>query len=260
MRVRYDGPSPSFRRLFAARRFAGMLGRDDRDHAMRCKRLIRPDGVARLCLVCAGLCVMASRPVRLEARPLLQEQTAQAPIERRPPPQSSGARPSQSLNMPGRRGPRGEHLAEWMNQHSSLSPLDQQRALEQEPGFHELPTQTQQRMRERLSQLDAMTPQRRQRMLARTEAMERLNPDQRAEVRGAMSQLGTLPPEERRAVAHTFRELRELPLEQRAGAYASGRYGPMLSDTDRSVLMNLLRVEPMLPPPAPKNATGPGLR
>lgn len=175
-----------------------------------------------------------------------------APIERRPP----GANPAGEALSPARnngahRRPLGEHLAEWMNQHSSLTPQQQQQALEREPGFHQLPTQTQQRVRDRLAQLDAMPPERRQRIIARTEAMERLNPDQRAEVRGALGQLGSLPLEQRHQVAHTFRALRDLPAEQRVQAYNSGRFGPPLNDAQRTVLMNLLRVEPMLPPPAP---------
>ncbi len=174
-------------------------------------------------------------------------QQAPAPIERRAPgqgrpgPASSGDR--------GAAFPRGEHLAEWMNQRSNLTPEQQQSALEQEPGFHDLPQGTQQRVRDRLAQLNAMSPAQRQRVLARNEAMERLTPEQRGEVRGAMGQLGALAPEERREVARTFRALRDLPPEQRIGAYATGRYGPALNDTQRGVLFNLLRVEPMLPPP-----------
>lgn len=171
-----------------------------------------------------------------------------APIERRTPSTHPGGG---QTGAGERRVPRGEHLAQWMDQHSTLTPQQQQQALQHEPGFQELPRTTQQRMMDRLAQLDAMGPKQRQRVLARTEAMERLDPQQRAEVRGVMGQLGALPTADRHAVASTFRALRELPPEQRVQAYASGRYGPPLSDAQRSVLFNLLRVEPMLPPPAP---------
>ena len=154
------------------------------------------------------------------------------------------------------RGPHGEHLAQWMNQHQSLSPEQQQSALEQEPGFHELPSQTQQRMHDRLAQLGAMSPEQRQRRLARTEAMERLTPDQRAEVRGAMGQLGSLPVDQRRVVARTFRSLRDLPPEQRLPAFNSGRFGPPLNEAQRGVLNHLLQVEPMLPAPQPVQPMG----
>jgi hypothetical protein len=168
-----------------------------------------------------------------------------APIERRAPAQAGSTE-----GQPGglHRGPRGEHLAQWMSQHSNLSPQQQQQALQQEPGFQQLPQQVQQRMRERLTQLDAMTPEQRQRLLARNEAMERLAPDQRAEVRGAMSQLGQLPPDQRRAVAQTFRSLTALPADQRLQAYNGGRYTAPLNNEQRSVLSNLLKVEPLLGP------------
>ncbi len=184
-----------------------------------------------------------------------QETQAPAPIERRPPPAASATSVGQTTN-PQRPGsgklPRGEHLAQWMNQHSNLSPEQQQQALGQEPGFSNLPSDTQQRYRDRLAQLDALNPAQRQRFLAHTEAMERLSPDQRAEVRGAMGRLGALPVEQRRVVAHTFRSLRDLPPEQRIPALNSGRYGPPLDPQQRDVLLGLLQIEPMLERPAPR--------
>ena len=57
----------------------------------------------------------------------------------------------------GRRG--GEHLPEWMAQHQGMTLEQQQRALDREPGFRELPLQTQIQMHQRLAQLNAMTPE-----------------------------------------------------------------------------------------------------
>lgn len=182
-----------------------------------------------------------------------------APIERRSPPSSpqatvspdTGVRAGTLRPAPIERHqpPRGEHLAEWMDQHRNLTPQQQQDALGHEPGFNALSRDTQQRMRERLAQLDAMTPDQRQRLLARNEAMERLTPAQRGDVRSAMSQLGSLPADQRITVARTFRALRDLPPEQRISALNSGRFGPPMNDAQRTVMYNLLRVEPMLPPP-----------
>jgi hypothetical protein len=162
--------------------------------------------------------------------------------------QPAASQPAQRRNGPGpaaNRAPKGEHLAEWMNQHSNLSAAQQQQALEREPGFHELPSQTQQRERERLAQLNAMSPERRQQIISRNEHMESLTPDQRGQVRGAMQQLGALPQDQRRMVARSFRELRDLPADQRPAAM--GRLP--LNDAQRATLGNLLRVEPLLPPP-----------
>src|ERR1700748_855810 len=100
-----------------------------------------------------------------------------------------------------------EHLPQWMARHSNLSPKEQQRALENEPGFRDLPQQTQQRMRDRLTQLNNMTPAQRQRVLEHTEAMERLTPSQRDQFRGAMQQYSGLPEDRRRLIARAFRDL-----------------------------------------------------
>jgi hypothetical protein len=178
-----------------------------------------------------------------------------APVERRPPAYAAaqaGQGRSQLAPIerrdPQAHGVKGEHLAQWMNQHSNLTPQQQQQALDREPGFHDLPQETQQRMHNRLTQLDGMTPEQRQRVLAHTEMVERMTPDQRVQFRGAMQQLGSLPPDQRHAVARSFRELRGLPPEQRAGALNSGRYRWM-NATQRGTLNNLLRIEPLLPPP-----------
>lgn len=141
-----------------------------------------------------------------------------------------------------------EHLPQWIEHHQSLTPEQQQRALENEPGFRQLPPQTQQRMRERLSQLNAMPVQQRTHVLERAEQMENLNPQQRQQVRGAMAQLGSLPADRRRVVARAFRDLREMPPQQRQAYLSSDYLHRQLSPEERGTLTNLMAVEPLLPP------------
>ena len=172
------------------------------------------------------------------------QQQMPAPIERLPARPGRPAGERQLVGPNGRRG--GEHLPEWMNQHSGMTLEQQQQALDREPGFRELPVPTQMQMHQRLAQLNAMTPEMRARTLAHTEAMERLNPVQRSQVRGAMQQLGSLPMDERRQVIRSFRELRMYPPEQRFGVMNSPRYG-WLNYAERTVLTNLIVVAPMLP-------------
>ena len=146
-----------------------------------------------------------------------------------------------------------EHLAQWMERHSNLPPAEQQRALENEPGFRDLPPPTQQRMRDRLTQLNNMSPEQRRRIIDRTEAMERLTPPQRQQVRGAMQQLGGLPEDRRRLVARAFRDLREMPQPQRQAILNSDRFRGQFSDQERSTLSSLLAVEPYLPVQRPND-------
>lgn len=151
-------------------------------------------------------------------------------------PKTSGPKPNQ------------EHLAQWMQHHQNLTPEQQQRALENEPGFRQLPPQTQQRMRERLAQLNSMSPNQRSRTLERAEWMEQLNAQQKGEVRGAMAQLGRLPDDRRRIVARAFRDLRAMPQSQRQAYLSSDYLQRQLSPPERETLMHLMAVEPMLPP------------
>lgn len=148
-------------------------------------------------------------------------------------------------------GMRGEHLAQWLKQHDTLSPKQQQEALENEPGFHDLPAQTQQRMRRQLAQLDSMSPEQRNRMIQRTEEMERLTPDQRGEVRQAMTQLSVLPPERRRAVERTFRSMRLLNAQQQETYLHNPAVRGAFNDQEFAALNSLISVSPLLPRTSP---------
>jgi len=163
-----------------------------------------------------------------------------APIERR----EGGATVSAT---PGGGSAHGEHLAEWMNQHRNLNPTQQQQALENEAGFHDLPQATQQRMRDRLAQLNAMPEAQRNRVIQRNEDMEKLTPQQREQVGNATRNWAALPPDQKAAVGRSFRALRQLPPNQRIGALNSGRYTYGFSDQQRTALSGLMNVEPFYP-------------
>jgi hypothetical protein len=153
-------------------------------------------------------------------------------------------------NFPGMGNHSGQgagHLPQWFDRHSNLSPSQQQKALEGEPGFHELPPETQQRLRDRLTQLNDMPPEQRRRYLERNEAIANLSPGQRQQVRGAMQQFSSLPPDRRRLVARAFRDLREMPEPQRQSLLSSDRFRGQFSDQERGTISNLLAVEPYVP-------------
>lgn len=143
---------------------------------------------------------------------------------------------------------RGAHLGQWMQQHSNLTPQQQQRALQDEPGFRSLPPGTQATVMNRLNRLNSMPEQQRNLTIRNGEAMERMTPQQRGEVRNAMGQLGALPIDRRQAVARSFRDLRNLPPEQRNAILNSPQYRQQFSDEERGTLGNMLAVSPLLPP------------
>ena len=172
-------------------------------------------------------------------------------------PAVNAPRPAQG---PKQNAPKGnqEHLPQWMARHSNLSPTEQQRALENEPGFRDLPAQTQQRLRDHLTQLNNMTPEQRRRILARTEEIEHLTPTQRQQWRGAMEQYKGLPEDRRRMVARAFRDLREMPPQQRQALMNEARFRSQFSDQERNTLSSLLAVEPYIPVQHPNDAPSVG--
>jgi hypothetical protein len=147
-----------------------------------------------------------------------------------------------------------EHLPQWMDRHRNQPLAEQQRELEKEPGFHDLPPQTQQRLRDQITQLNSMPPEQRRRLLGRTEIMESLSPAQRQQFRSSVQQLGTFPPERRRLVARAFRDIREMPVPQRQAVLNSDRFRSQFSDQERGTLSNLLAVEPYVPAQRPNEA------
>ncbi len=209
-------------------------------------RTSRPGQIALAAVVfCALTLSAAAAPL---AAPRGQEHAGGGQRPPAPQPRASQGRPNQFQNRPNNGGNNGRpHLGDWMNAHRT-QPLDQQqRALEQEPGFRQLRPEVQQRMRDRLTQLNNMTPERRQQAIARTEAMERLNPQQRQQVSSAAGQLGSLPEDRRRAVARAFHDLRDLPEGQRQNYLNSPQFRGQFSDHERGTLNNLLEVSPYLP-------------
>jgi hypothetical protein len=144
---------------------------------------------------------------------------------------------------------KNEHLLQWIDRHSNLTPEQRQQAFEQEhPGFRNLPPEKQQQLRARLAELNAMPPAKLKHLLEWNETMERLTPAQRLQVNKATQQLAALPKDQHLYVARTFRGLRELPPEQRKAVLSSDRFAH-LNSAERATLNSLMAVEPLLPPP-----------
>ena len=179
-------------------------------------------------------------------------QVNQTPGPSRSMPQMSAS--STPLITPNRPGQTQQHLADWMEGHRNLPLSEQQRALDNEPGFRALPPQLQQQLHQRLTQLNGMAPEQRQRLLERTEAMERLAPVQRQQVRNAMSQLGSIPEERRHLVSRQFYQLRDMAPEQRQAYMNSAQFQGQFNEQERGAITSLLNVTPIYAPlQAPSN-------
>jgi hypothetical protein len=135
-----------------------------------------------------------------------------------------------------------------MQQHSNMSLADQQRAMQNEPGFRELPQWEQQQQLNQLAHLYAMNPAQRDRTLARNEALERMNPGQQQQYRAAAQQWNALPPPHRALIGHAIVDLRELPPGQREQVINSPAFAQEVPDPgDRAMIRTLLTAEPYPP-------------
>jgi hypothetical protein len=142
--------------------------------------------------------------------------------------------------------PGQEHLPAWWQQHRNLSPQQQEDALRREPGFRNLPEQQQQRLINRLHSFNQRPPEQQQRMMERNEMFERLSPERQQEVRGAAQALSQMSPDRQAAIRHAFQQLRGMPPEQRQQMLNSS-YGAGFSPQERTVLGNMLSIEPYQP-------------
>ncbi|MCL2660890.1 MAG: DUF3106 domain-containing protein [Acidobacteriaceae bacterium] len=209
-------------------------------------RFERPSRPAVIALVLAALATLSATSARA--------QDPEGARNAAPPPRVQTAQAQHPA-------PSQEHLPQWMERHSNLSLSDQQKALSQEPGFRDLPSETQQRMLDDLVRLNRMTPEQRRRMLARNEALEHLSPQLRAQVLSALAQLGALPVDRRYMVAQAFRNLRALSASARQSMLNSPQYRSQFNNEERATLSNLLAVEPYIPiqrQQQPNVSTGPG--
>ena len=193
---------------------------------------------SRLCLGAAFVLLLAVTPAFARGRGFGRQHGSPPPAVVRP------ARP----RVAARLATNQPHLQQWMENHKDLSPAEQQRALENDPSFRELPRETQQRMLDRLAQLNNMNPQQRDRTLDRTEALERLSPQQQQQWRGAVQQLKALPPGRRILAARAITDLGQMPPEQREQVIDSPRFRAQFSDDERTMIRTLLTAEPYHPP------------
>jgi len=210
----------------------------------RTAHIMRPHRPSRLFLG-AALCLLLSTPAFAgrgqKTRPPAIRQQERAPHANQPlEPRPEIAAPRQNAAPVQPDG----HLPRWIEDHKNLSLPEQQKALENEPGFRELPPETQQRMRDRLVQLNNMNPQQRERILDRNEALERLSPPQRQQYRSAVQTFAAMPTERRRPMARAILDLREMSPEQRDQVIDSAQFRAQFSDSERTTIRTLLTAEP----------------
>src|SRR5579871_497410 len=188
---------------------------------------------AYLARVALAMAVMTSFPC--VAQKSTSHPAAPAPAPHAPAYQM-GARPAQQ-----------GHAGDWLRRYKDLSPQEQERALQSDPGFRRLPPARQQLLRQRLQHFSNLPPQRQLQMLNRMETWEHLTPEQKQQARQVFSQMRQLPPERQRMVTTAVRDLRAMPPDQREQIINSPRFRGMFSDQERDMMRGATRL-PLAPP------------
>jgi Protein of unknown function (DUF3106) len=144
-----------------------------------------------------------------------------------------------------RQHPRG-HAGDWLRRYKDLPPAEQERALQNDPGFRKLSPEQQQRLRQRLQHFSDLPPQQQLRVLNRMETWEHLTPQQKQQALQIFGQMRQLPPDRQRVVRTAVRDLAAMPPDQRERVIDSDRFKGMFSDQERDIIRGAARL-PLAP-------------
>jgi hypothetical protein len=147
----------------------------------------------------------------------------------------------------------GHHAGQWLSQHRNMSPEQQRKALENDPGFRSLPPQRQERLRNQLQSFNRMTPEQQDRMISRMEIWEHLTPEQKGQARGLYQRWQQLPPDRREAVKGALQTLRAMPPEARQRAIESEDFKKRFNPDERNMLDGATKL-PLTPPESNERA------
>ena len=156
---------------------------------------------------------------------------------------AGGSNPPHGQQQKG--GPAGPgKLGDWLRAHKDLPPDQQQKALENDPGFKRLSAQRQAELKERLRKFNSLPPDQRERALQRMDYWSKLSQDQRAQVRTANQQLQTLPADRRTMVHKALRHLRQMTPQERQQEFQSAKFQSTFSGQEQTILKNLAEINP----------------
>src|SRR5580658_6951221 len=151
------------------------------------------------------------------------------------------------------------HAGDWLRRYKGLPPGEQDRALQNDPGFRHMTPQQQQRLRQQLHYFASLPPREQQRIVDNMDRWAHLTPEQKQQAREVFGRMQQLPPERRPMVRSAIRDLSAMPPERREEIINSNRFKRMFSPEERDVMRAAVRL-PLTPqenvrpeePPAPE--------
>jgi len=162
----------------------------------------------------------------------------------------------QNHPQPPRQAQTQGHAGDWLRRYKNVPPREQERILQNDPGFRRLSPERQQMLRQRLQHFSSLPPQQQQRVLNRMETWEHLTPEQKQQARQVHGALQQLPQERRRMVTTAVRDLSAMPPRQREQIIDSPRFRSMFSPQERDIMRGASRL-PLAPPDARREEGAP---
>jgi hypothetical protein len=160
------------------------------------------------------------------------------------PVQGRQATPNQNRQQPH---PGQAHAGDWLRRYKGLPPGEQDRALQNDPGFRRMSPEQQQHLRQQLHYFASLPPREQQRIVDNMDRWAHLTPEQKQQARGVFGRMQQLPPDRRRMVRTAIRDLSAMPPGQREQIIDSNRFKSMFSPEERDILRRAARL-PFAPP------------
>jgi hypothetical protein len=159
------------------------------------------------------------------------------PVQARPP--------APNQNHPQPRSPQA-HAGDWLRRYKGLPPGEQDRALQNDPGFRRMTPEQQRRLRQQLHYFASLPPREQQRVVDNMDRWAHLTPEQKLQARDVFGRMQHLPPNRRPMVRTAIRDLSAMPPERREEVINSNRFKKMFSPEERDVMRAAVRL-PLAP-------------
>ena len=143
------------------------------------------------------------------------------------------------MDQRGMAGPKRPPFPPWFDDLSKMSPEDRKKALEDNPGFRQLPPERQEEVRRRLEDFSATSPNRRATMRDRWGTMSGLSEEGRQRVRDVFPRWNQLPEDRRKAIGDEFRAMRGRTAADRERRFADPEFQKTFSPTEQQLLKDL---------------------
>jgi hypothetical protein len=184
-----------------------------------------------------AMAVLSAATVVASISPCLAQRDNSQPVQER---QSA---PNQNYQQP--HSGQG-HAGDWLRRYKGMSPSEQDRALQNDPGFGRMSQEQQQRLRKQLHYFSSLPPRQQQRIVDNMDKWAHLTPEQKQQAREVFGRMQQLPPNRRRMVRTAIRDLSIMSPAQRERIIDSARFKSVFSPQERDIMRGATRL-PLAP-------------